>query len=154
HLLNAIFDGQFRVNGVEILSPFLEKDFEDDKLGVLDLRVRDTAGRIYNLEMQTAVQAGLPNRLAYYLSSMYRDQLRKGDTYGKLSPALCVCFLNHTMISKTISFHTRFRMCSLEEQIVLTDHLEIHLLELPKYNGTSSDLSLAKPKEKWAYFFR
>jgi hypothetical protein len=45
HLLNAIFEGQFRIANVTIMTPFLEKDFEDDKLGVLDLRVRDTEGR-------------------------------------------------------------------------------------------------------------
>src|SRR5438876_5003370 len=75
HLLNAIFEGQFQVASVEILTPFLEKDFEDDKLAVLDLRVRDTERRNYILEMQTTLPAGLPDRLAYYLSSTYSDQL-------------------------------------------------------------------------------
>ena len=43
HLLNSIFEHQFVVDDVEIVTPILEKDFEDDKLS--DLRVRDTRGR-------------------------------------------------------------------------------------------------------------
>ena len=36
----------------------------------------------------------------------------------------------------------------------MTDHLEIHLLELPKYNGSVNALPRARPKERWAYFLR
>ena len=106
------------------------------------------------MEMQTTVPAGLPNRLAYYLSSMYCEQLREGDSYAMLTPAICVCFMNRILFSKTSSFHTRFRLCSLEEKLVLTDHLEIHVLELPKYNGTIAELKMARPKERWAYFLQ
>jgi predicted transposase/invertase (TIGR01784 family) len=154
HLLNAIFEGVFQVGGVEILTPFLEKDFEDDKLAVLDLRVRDTQGRTYILEMQTALRAGLPSRLVYYLSATYSEQLREGESYAKLAPAICICFLNQEVLPSATSFHTRFRLCSLEEHLVLTDQLEVHLVELPKYNGAKADLPQARPKERWAYFMR
>ena len=154
HLLNAIFEGQFRVAGVEILTPFLAKDFEDDKLGILDLRIRDTEGRSYYLEMQTTIPAGLTSRFAYYLASMYSEQLREGDSYEQLSPAIGIVFLNKIVLPSAKTFHTRFRMCSLEEQLELTDQLEIHLVELPKYNGHLSELPLARPKERWAFFLR
>jgi predicted transposase/invertase (TIGR01784 family) len=154
HLLNAIFEGQFQVDGVEILTPFLEKDFEEDKLAILDVRVRDTQRRTYNLEMQTTLPTALPNRLAYYLSSMYSGQLREGDPYATLAPAICICFLNKILLPSATSFHARFRLCSLEEQLTLTDHLEVHLLELPKYNGSLTDLPRARPMERWAYFLR
>ena len=152
HLLNAIFEGQFEVSEVEILTPFLEKDFEEDKLAVLDLRVRDTAGRHYNLEMQTSLPMGLPNRLAYYLSCMYCEQLVEGDSYTKLAPAISICFLDRVMFSQVTDFHTRFRLCSLEHELVLTDQLEVHLLELPKYGGSLADLPQARAMEKWVYF--
>ena len=102
--------------------------------------------------MQTTLPAGLPSRLAYYLSSMYSGQMREGDSYSTLAPSIGVCILNRTLLPNTTSFHTRFRMCSLEERLVLTDQLEIHIVELPKYNGTLNELPNARPMEQWAYF--
>jgi predicted transposase/invertase (TIGR01784 family) len=43
-------------------------------------------------------------------------------------------------------------LCSLEHQLVFTDQLEVHLIELPKYRGEAAVLSQARPVEKWAYF--
>jgi predicted transposase/invertase (TIGR01784 family) len=40
----------------------------------------------------------------------------------------------------------------MEHQLVFTDQLEVHLIELPKYRGEAAVLSQARPVEKWAYF--
>ena len=79
HLLNAVLEGQLVVEDVEILTPFLEKEFEEDKLAILDLRLRDTDGRHYNLEMQTTAFQSLPSRLVYYLCGMHSEQLWNHD---------------------------------------------------------------------------
>ncbi len=113
HLLNAVFENQFFVSDEEILDPFLEKDFEDDKLSILDLRARDTCGRQYNLEMQTSSSQALSSRLVYYLASMYSQQLGKSEAYRSLAPAISICFLDEILFNNTQAFHTRFRLCSL-----------------------------------------
>lgn len=51
-LLNAILDLSQPIEEVEILNPFSYQDFEDDKLIVLDVRARDSTGRMLNIEMQ------------------------------------------------------------------------------------------------------
>jgi len=153
HLLNAIFENQFQIADVQILSPFLEKDFDDDKLSILDLRVCDTIGRQYNLEMQTRIPLGLPGRLAYYVSSMYSGQLVEGDPYSRLCPAISICLLNKWLLPDTASFHTRFRLSSLEEGIELTDDLEIHLIEFPKVELVPTAVRESTTLEKWVYFF-
>jgi hypothetical protein len=61
---------------------------------------------------------------------------------------------NRIIFRGTSDFHTRFRLCSLEHQLVLTDQLEVHFLELPKYRGQAAMLPEARPVEKWAYFLR
>ena len=152
HLLNAIFEKQFVISDVELVSPFLEKDFEDDKLSILDLRARDTQGRQYNLEMQTSIAGALTRRLVYYLARMYARQLGESEEYRSLAPAMSICFLDGILFRETKSFHTRFQLCSLEHQLVFTDQLEVHLIELPKYRGEAAVLSQARPVEKWAYF--
>jgi predicted transposase/invertase (TIGR01784 family) len=79
HLLNAVLMLPQPIVEVEILNPFNEKDFADDKGSLLDLKARCRDGRWYNVEMQTALHAALPERLAYYNASLYVDQLESGD---------------------------------------------------------------------------
>jgi hypothetical protein len=39
--INAVLGGTPLITGVEILNPFLDKGFEDDKLTILDVKARD-----------------------------------------------------------------------------------------------------------------
>ena len=52
HLLNSVLKLPDPIVALEILNPFNEKDFADDKLTVLDVKARDQAGRLLNVEMQ------------------------------------------------------------------------------------------------------
>jgi len=78
--------------------------------------------------------------------------LGESEEYRSLAPAMSICFLDGILFRETKSFHTRFQLCSLEHQLVFTDQLEVHLIELPKYRGEAAVLSQARPVEKWAYF--
>src|ERR1700712_5764059 len=53
-LLNAVlqFHPGREVVEVEILNPFNEKEFADDKLSVVDVKARDATGRTFAVEMQ------------------------------------------------------------------------------------------------------
>ncbi len=53
HFLNAVLGGSPRITDVTILNPFLEWDFEQDKLSVLDVLATDEHGRRLNVEMQS-----------------------------------------------------------------------------------------------------
>ena len=44
HLLNAIVKPPAPIVTVEILNPFNEQDFKEDKLTILDVKVRDIGG--------------------------------------------------------------------------------------------------------------
>ena len=72
-LLNAILRLDHPIVQVRILNPFSYQEFEDDKLIVLDIRARDSAGRGLNIEMQVSIFTGLLQRLVYYASAMYVD---------------------------------------------------------------------------------
>jgi len=50
-LLNAILDFPCPIAHVEILNPFSYQDFAEEKLVVLDIRARDSAGRWLNVEI-------------------------------------------------------------------------------------------------------
>lgn len=70
-LLNAILNRAHPIVGAEILNPFSYQEFADEKVVVLDVRARDSAGQWLNIEMQVTVFAGLLQRLVYYACTMY-----------------------------------------------------------------------------------
>jgi predicted transposase/invertase (TIGR01784 family) len=81
-------------------------------------------------------------------------QMQKGDTYVSLRPAISICLLDRLLYREVSDPHLDFRLRDLRHGLVLTDHLQVHLLELPKYNPGDGDLSDATPLEQWLYFFR
>ena len=54
HFLNAILadDLTAPISEVEILNPYNDKEFLDDKLSVVDVKARDSGGRLYQIEIQ------------------------------------------------------------------------------------------------------
>ena len=76
HFLNSILGGQPKITHVEILNPFLGKEFDDDKLAILDIRATDEHGRLLNIEMQTSLPAGMAQRLTYYVSGSTTNEVR------------------------------------------------------------------------------
>jgi len=153
HFLNAVLGGVSRITHVEILNPILDQEGEDDKLSILDVKAQDDLGRWFNIEMQTANQPGLRQRLAYYAASLYVGQMHLGDDYHDLRPAISICVIDALLFPGVPDLHLDFRLRNGRHDLVLTDDLQVHFLELPKYNHVHLPAG-ATALEKWAYFFR
>ena len=151
HFLNAVLGDSLRITQVTILNPILDKEFEEDKLAVLDILAEDEHGRKLNIEMQTSVGAELPQRLAYYVSSIYAGQLLAGLDYAALRPAINICVLTKSMFPGDPRLHLDFRLRD-SPGLVLTDDLQIHLLQLPKLELSADNVMAAASIERWAYF--
>ena len=154
HFLNAVLGDQFDITDVEIINPILGKEDDADKLSILDVAATDSIGRRYDIEMQTSLPAGLAQRLAYYTASMYVGQIGEGDDYTLLRPAISICVLDAIMFHQSSQIHSDFRLRSRGGDLELTDGLQIHLLELPKYTVPSDNKVITDPVEAWFYFFR
>ena len=55
HFLNAILTSDLTapITEVEILNPYNDKEFLDDKLSVVDVKAKDSEGRLYQIEIQS-----------------------------------------------------------------------------------------------------
>ena len=84
-LLNAILELPRPVTDVTILNPFTYQEFETAKQVVLDVKAKDSAGRIFNIEMQISIHPALLQRLVFYASEVYSDRLSEGDDYTPIS---------------------------------------------------------------------
>ena len=77
-LLNAVVAGP-PVREVTFLNPFTEKEFENDKQAIFDIRAKDQAGRPFLLEMQKLVPWFFPKRILFNWAGAHAEQLQKGD---------------------------------------------------------------------------
>ena len=154
HFLNAILAGQPRITQVKFLNPILNKEFDDDKLATLDILATDEHGRHLNIEMQTSLPAGMAKRLTYYACTTYVRQLNEGQNYPALRPSICICVLAQPMFSQPPTLHLDFRMRERSTDLILTDDLQIHLLQLNFLQANSQTVYNATPIERWAWFLR
>ncbi len=155
HFLNSVLDLPNPIESVEILNPILDRQWSEDKLAVLDILAEDCTGRRLNIEMQTSLPLDLPKRLTYYNCLTYVRQIPSGTRYLDLQPVIGICVLNRTLFAQADEYHLSFRLRSDQRSdLVFTDQLQFHLLELPKFAPVGDNVSKLPRLERWLYFLQ
>ncbi len=154
HFLNSVLSPPRPIDWVEILNPIQDKDRSDDKLVVLDVLARDTAGHQYNIEMQTTLPVDLPKRLTFYNCLNYVRQLEEGSPYLDLRPAINICVLGRALFRQVPDYHLSFRLRADQRDLVFSNDLQFHLLELSKFRPTSDNIGALPPLDRWLYFLQ
>jgi len=153
-LLNGVLEipaGRL-VRGVALLNPFVAKESPGSKMPILDIRARDDLDRLFLVEMQRYVRAGLAKRMLYYWAGGYAEQLPRGERYELLMPTYLLCFLGETLFKEDAHYHHRFRVYDAEHDALLCRDLEIHVLELSKFNVPVEEVKMVR--ERWCYFVK
>jgi predicted transposase/invertase (TIGR01784 family) len=150
-LLNAVLELSDPIVAVQVINPFKHKEFENQKAIILDVRCRDISGRVFNIEMQVDHRSGLRKRLIYYACNMFVDQLEVGKSYERAQPAISICFVRQEMFPESRTGHRVFRMRDIDSGMELSDALEIHIIELAKYNLNKEELGSCAELERWVY---
>jgi hypothetical protein len=122
-----------RIQAIELLNPFNPKETPDSRLSILDIKARDESGRQFNVEMQMLAFPYYEKRILYYLCKLHQQQLHEGEDYLELKPSISVSFLDHVLFPHVRDYHLRFRLLEQEHRFPLTEDLEFHILELPKF---------------------
>ena len=154
HFLNAVLNLPRPIRQVEILNPIQGKDFSEDKLVVLDVLAVDQDGRRYNVEMQTTLPMDLPKRLTYYNCITYVRQLAEGSPYHDLRPVISICVLDRVLLAEASQYHLSFRLRCDQRDLVFSNDLVFHTLELPKFQPASDNIQGLPRLEKWLYFLK
>ncbi|WP_158222640.1 Rpn family recombination-promoting nuclease/putative transposase [Rhodopirellula sp. MGV] len=153
HFLNAVLGGAPKIAQVQILNPIAGKRFDEDKLSILDILATDDHSRLIDIEIQTTLAAGLAERLTYYAASQLVEQLGEGESYRVLRPSIGICILDALLFRDSGSLHLDFQLRSKTGER-LTDCLQIHLLQLPKYMPEADNDVPSDPIRQWMHFFR
>lgn len=148
-LLNSILALPSAIVDLTLENPYNIKNFEEDKLSILDIKAVDISGAIYNVEMQVTLFEGLIKRIVFYGCEIYAGQLRKGQDYSVLRPAYSICILRGRLWEDSKKVHHAFRLADQESGRVLDQTLEIHTLELGWYTLTEAELATAGMLACW-----
>ena len=153
HFLNAVLHlpEEERITTVNILNPYNEREYDGDKLSIVDIKVTDQQGSRYQVEIQLNIGPSLASRITYNWAEVFRQQLKEGQDYATLKPAIAIWILADNLISEDISraYHHHFMLYDPQHNITLTDKAAIHTLELKKWHDTGIKTDL----DVWSWFF-
>jgi len=117
---------------VSLINPLLAREHPDDKLGILDVRVKTASGKNIDIEIQLNSVTEIRERIIYYLSRMVTDQIDSGDDYQNIKRSICILISDFSLIRENKSYHNRYRLYDPRTDSEFTDLLEVNALELTK----------------------
>ncbi|MBO4815618.1 MAG: Rpn family recombination-promoting nuclease/putative transposase [Clostridia bacterium] len=131
-------------------TPYLFGMQADDKIGIIDVRATINDKNSIDIEMQIIDNHDIEKRVLFYWSRLYSKQIERGENYDKLNRTISIIFLDYEMDKlKNLPTHTKWQIRDTENgKTLLTEDLEIHIIEIPKINKMLKSGKL----KKWIMF--
>lgn len=124
------------LKNLELVNNELNREYAEDKRGILDVHVKLRDGKQIDIEVQVAPLLIMPERSLFYLAKMYTGQLPKGGSYVSLQKCIAINIVDYVCIGAN-QIHTVFHFREdTQKDCVLTDKMEVHFLELPYLKDT------------------
>ena len=137
------------IQETQILNTNLRKLHEDDKQGILDVRILMNNKMEIDIEIQLSELKVWADRSLFYLSKMYVEQIKAGEKYNVFKRCVSISILDFTLFEDIDDFYSCFHIREDNRHTLYTDKMEFHVLELSKLpkelkEDTSDILLLAK----------
>jgi predicted transposase/invertase (TIGR01784 family) len=117
---------------LQIVDPHLKREYGDDKLGILDVKVITKSNYVINVEIQMSTTAVFRKRLLWYMAKLLTEQIRRGENYQKIEWAICIAILGDTLMPENGDYHNEMGIINKKTGEVFTDLMELHTIELSK----------------------
>jgi predicted transposase/invertase (TIGR01784 family) len=156
-LLNAlIYDGQIRIQDLEILDPYQQPEIPDFKLSILDVKAQLDDGSTVIIEMQVAKVESFIQRILYNTTKAYASQLGRSQSYWDLKPIIAVTITDFILFSDPevdpFSPISRFSILNEKTHALCTSQLRWIFVELPKFSKNLVELEGLV--DRWLFFLR
>ena len=152
--INAIMiDSNFATFvSVEIINPFNLSEKANNKESIVDLKAVTEDGIIVIIEIQTYSTKNFFERTLYYWSKNYSNILKKGEDYPELKPVISINLIDDILFDKTDKrMHTCYLLKEKNTNKILTDHIQLHYIEIPKFNN---DANITTELKNWILFLK
>ena len=120
------------IKETKVLNTNLRKIHENDKQGILDVRVLMNNNTEIDIEIQLSPLTVWADRSLFYLSKMYTEQIQSGQNYKVFKKCVSISILDFKLFQDTEEFYSRFHILEDTRHTLYTDKMEFHVLELPK----------------------
>ncbi|MDA1807141.1 Rpn family recombination-promoting nuclease/putative transposase [Bacillus cereus group sp. BY32LC] len=132
--LNAMLQKSLEspIASLQLEDPHLHREHANDKLSILDISATLDTGTKVNVEIQLNNNHDMMKRSLYYWGKLYTSQLQKGMPYSALRKTITINLLNFIMFLDHKEFHTTGTLWNTQQQKLLSDDIEIHIIEIPK----------------------
>lgn len=112
----------------------LRRENINDKMGIVDVLAKINNNEYCDIEMQMTDKTNLIERLLYYWSKQYIKNIKKGNKYEELKRTIIILITNFEVKGlETLDFHSKWKIIEEKQRkLILTQHLEIHIIEIPK----------------------
>lgn len=120
------------------------------KNSIVDVKCRDTQGRIFIVEMQMLWTASFEQRILFSASQAYVKQLRAGQDYAGLQPVYALALTNQVFDKQNDDYYHHYQIVNLQTPQRVLKGLEFVFIEIPKFKPKSRTDRLMQAK--WLRF--
>ena len=124
----------------------LPKDMLDDKVGILDIKVKIDNHINCDVEMQVVDKKNIEKRILFYCSKMYAQSITTGTDYIHLEKSIAILISNYELesLKEIKKYVSKWNLREEEyKNVILTDDIEIVIIELPKFKKYMNNTALA-----------
>ena len=152
NLINAVRTdyNQEPFEEVKVLNTFNLKETINDKQSIVDVMAVTKSGETVLVEIQRIGNQSFVYRSLYYWAKCYVSNLRNNEKYNDLKQVIVINILDFNLLKDIDKEHSCYVIKELETNHILTNHFEMHFLELQKY--LSSNSNLKEELDAWFYF--
>ncbi|WP_341465364.1 Rpn family recombination-promoting nuclease/putative transposase [Clostridium grantii] len=131
----------------------LTRELINDKTSILDVRAKTEDGTQIDIEVQLTNQHNMDKRTLFYWGRLFNQTISKGEDYQNLSKVITINILDFEYVQLD-KFHSKFHLWEDEaKEYMLTDLVEIHFLELPKFYKMKETNLKEDKLQRWMTFF-
>lgn len=120
------------IKNTQILNTNLRKEQEDDKQGILDVRLLMNDNIEIDIEIQLSALKVWADRSLFYLSKMYVDHISSGQDYKVFKKCVSISILDFDLFRGETEFYSCFHIWEDTRHFIYTDKMEFHVIELTK----------------------
>ncbi|GHV48340.1 hypothetical protein AGMMS49546_38820 [Spirochaetia bacterium] len=132
-LLKAFVDLPEEEYELTFLDTYLKPESEDDKLGIVDVKIQTKTGKIIDIEIQVSPVKNIGKRLSFYKSKLIVEQIGKSELYSVIQKVICICITNYELFTGVDDYLNNFRFYNPKNGLCFEAiPEEVYILELPK----------------------
>ena len=138
-------------------TPILERDLIENKMGILDVKVVANKENNIDIEMQVTKSEYIAERILWYWSKLYAGSIEKGEGYNSTKKAICILIADFKLekLKEIEKYHTKWNIREEEyKNIILTDRLELHIIELEKLERRNNKSKEEEELLNWCKFIK